>query len=382
MDIKPVNIKIRDLYDKFFEDEELGVTCYGDRLNVRPPYQRNFVYDTPEEQRVIESILKDRPLNSIYFCKCKEDSLFEYEVLDGQQRILSICHYIRGDFFVHYSANNSFDYFHGLDPSVQEKIYNYELNIYICDGDDEEKLDWFETINIATKELTKQELKNAIYNGPWVTEVKKYFSKKGSPCGRKYGNYLSGHENRQEYLETALKWITKAEDRNKDEKIKVYMSDKRNKPEEAPDLWNYIEKIFNWVNKVFPLDPKKYTVMKGIEWGTLYEKYSALRQTDMTEEVLKLLKDKEVQNKKGIFEYLLDTENGNREKYLNLRAFDDDEKQMKYEEQNHICPICKKEFLFNEMAGDHIVPWSKGGKTEYDNLQMLCRKCNSEKSNH
>jgi len=100
--------------------------------------------------------------------------------------------------------------------------------------------------------------------------------------------------------------------------------------------------------------------------------------------LLRSVRNDEVQNKKGIYKYVLlgeDLPALLASKYLNLRAFSDAEKIAKYESQNGICPVCKKHFNYDEMAGDHIVPWSRGGKTTPDNLQMLCRQCNGTKNN-
>ena len=92
--------------------------------------------------------------------------------------------------------------------------------------------------------------------------------------------------------------------------------------------------------------------------------------------VTRLMMDDEVQNKKGIYQYLLD----GKDKHLNLRAFDDTVKRTVYERQNGVCLKCKKHFAIEEMEADHITPWSQGGKTTIENCQMLCRECNRRKS--
>ena len=70
------------------------------------------------------------------------------------------------------------------------------------------------------------------------------------------------------------------------------------------------------------------------------------------------------------------------ERALNIRAFTESQKRVAYTNQKGVCPKCGKHFDFDEMEGDHIVPWSKGGKTMPENLQMLCRRCNGLKSAH
>ena len=86
--------------------------------------------------------------------------------------------------------------------------------------------------------------------------------------------------------------------------------------------------------------------------------------------------DEDVTKKSGIYTYLITGD----EKYLNIRSFTDNQKREAYERQQGICPICKNHFEITEMEGDHITPWHEGGKTDSDNLQMLCRDCNRRKS--
>lgn len=50
-----------------------------------------------------------------------------------------------------------------------------------------------------------------------------------------------------------------------------------------------------------------------------------------------------------------------------------------------ICPCCGGVFGGPELKileADHIIPWSRGGTTTWDNLQLLCRSCNRAKYNH
>jgi 5-methylcytosine-specific restriction endonuclease McrA len=88
------------------------------------------------------------------------------------------------------------------------------------------------------------------------------------------------------------------------------------------------------------------------------------------------MRDDDVTNKKGIYEYVLTRE----EKYLNIRAFSDNQKREAYERQNGICPQCGKYFEIDGMEGDHIKPWHEGGKTTAENCQMLCKTDNRIKS--
>lgn len=118
--------------------------------------------------------------------------------------------------------------------------------------------------------------------------------------------------------------------------------------------------------------------MKGINWGSLYNQFKDMTyDTDkLEEEIKKLMIDDDVTNKKGIYSYVL-TRN---EKYLNIRAFSEQQKRSAYEKQQGICSSCHKHFDIKEMEADHITPWHAGGQTSTENCQMLCRECNRRKS--
>lgn len=358
MQIELHKITVRDLTNGYADNAEKGVCAYGGKLDVRPPYQREFVYKDKQRDAVIDTLTQGFPLNVMYWAT-REDGTFE--IIDGQQRTISICQYVNGDF--------AFDmrYFHNLQPDEKKKILDYELQVYICSGTDSEKLKWFKTINIAGEELTDQELRNAVYAGSWVSDAKRYFSKNGAPAAKIGSDYLSGSAIRQEYLETAISWISKGN-------IAVYMGNHQHDPN-AIELWNYFNSVINWVKAIFPKYRKE---MKGVEWGHLYELYSS-RTWDAAEletEVARLMADSDVKKKKGIYSYVFDHD----EHHLDIRAFDDNTKREVYEKQKGVCKICGKVFKIEEMEADHITPWRDGGRTIADNCQMLCRECNRRKS--
>lgn len=349
-------ITVRELVNGYKDNNDDGVVGYGGKLDIRPPYQREFVYNEKERNAVMNTLQKDYPLNVMYWA-VREDG--DFEIIDGQQRTISICQYVTNEYFIDGLI------FDNLLSDKQEQILNYKLMVYFCSGEPSEKLAWFETINIAGKVLTDQELRNAVYSGSWVSDAKRYFSKNSRP---KIGDeYLNGSANRQEYLETAIDWLSEG-------KINEYMS--RNQHESnANELWLYFQSVINWVKVTFHKYRKE---MKGIDWGKLYntfknEKYDSKL---LENEITVLMMDEDISNKKGIYFYIL-TRN---EKHLNIRAFSDNQKREAYERQKGVCVKCQKTFEINEMEADHITPWHEGGKTNAENCQMLCRNDNRTKS--
>ncbi|MCK5538618.1 MAG: DUF262 domain-containing protein, partial [Bacteroidales bacterium] len=194
MKIELKEITVRELTNGYEDNEEAGVVGFNGKLDIRPPYQREFIYKDKQRDAVIDTITKEFPLNVMYWA-VREDGNFE--VIDGQQRTISICQYVNGDFAY------MFRYFHNLSNDEQEQILDYKLMVYVCSGTDSEKLQWFKTINIAGEKLTEQELRNAVYAGSWVSDAKRYFSKSTCPAYGIGGDYLNGSAIRQEYLETA-----------------------------------------------------------------------------------------------------------------------------------------------------------------------------------
>ncbi len=361
MKIELSRIKIRDVFEGYKDSQEEGVVAYKGKLDIRPKYQREFVYKDNQRNAVIDTIRKNFPLNVMYWVKNNG----HYEVLDGQQRTLSFCQYINGDFSINYQ------YFHNLESDEKEQILDYELMIYICEGTDSEKLDWFKIINIAGEKLTNQELRNAVYSGEWLTEAKKHFSKISCPAYQIGSKYIAKRVNRQEFLEIALSWIADKENIP----IEGYMS-KHQHDNNANELWLYYQNVINWVQVIFPKYRKE---QKGVEWGLYYNLYKNINfdTKELEKQVTELMKNDDVTKKSGIYEYLLD---GN-EKHLSIRTFTDSMKREAYEKQGGICSSCGKQFDIEEMEADHIDPWSIGGKTTANNCQMLCKSCNRRKSN-
>ena len=358
MKIELKTVTIRELSEDYADNADEGVVGYGGKLDIRPPYQREFIYNKTQRDAVIDTITQNFPLNVMYWAVRKNGN---FEVIDGQQRTISICQYIVGDF------SYKDQYFHNLEDDEQNKILDYELMIYQCSGTDSEKLKWFETINIAGLKLKPQELRNAIYHGSWVSDAKRYFSKRNCPAYEIAKDYVSVEYNRQECLEKTIKWIS-------DDNINKYMATHQHE-QNASILWQYFKAVITWVETTFKTKKKE---MKNVEWGYLYNTYKdkQLNTDEIDEEIKELLKDDDITKRSGIYQYVLTRD----EKYLSIRAFTENMKSKVYELQNHKCMICKNQFELSEMEADHIDPWHEGGKTIEENCQLICKKDNRRKS--
>ena len=379
------DITVKDICAGFIYNESEGKGLFGlsGKLTIQPEYQRNYIYaDGKKDVAVIESILKGYPLGLIYFNKVSENKL---EVLDGQQRITSFGRFVTNKFAIK-DENGMEQYFGGIASDKQAKILEAELLIYECVGTESEIKEWFRTINIAGVPLNNQELFNAIYSGPFVTLGKEEFSNSQNANIQKWGAYVSGSANRQDFLERAFDWVSKGN-------IGDYMSRHRF-DENITELKNYFISVIDWVSTVFT---DVESEMRGLEWGRLYETYrkQPYNSKTVSEQVKKLYADPYVKTRKGIFEYILggsiDT------KLLDVRVFDEANKKSVYTIQTSDskgknvsnCPLCaighdankSKIWMLAEMDADHVAAWSKGGATDPKNCQMLCKTHNRAKGN-
>lgn len=374
MKVELKRVTVREVAENYRDSNEDGVVGYGGKLNIRPKYQREFVYDVKQRDAVLETIRKGFPLNVMYWA-VNEDGT--YEVLDGQQRTISFCQYVVGDFSIKIDSHPMT--MHNLPQNQKDQILDYEIMVYVCEGNDQDKLDWFRTVNIAGEELTAQELRNAVYTGPWLTHAKSIFSKPNGPAYGLSNKYVTGKPIQQELLEKALKWKSGGA-------IEQYMSGHQH-DQNAFELWTYFQNVIWWVQQTFTTYRKE---MKGLEWGPLYDRFKDQRfdTNELERRTVELMQDSDVTSHKGIYPYLLT----NDERHLNLREFDHRDKRAAYEHQNHKCAFgtrCRTPgnadgqqlFEIVEMQGDHITPWSKGGKTAPENCQMLCLPCNRFKGN-
>lgn len=375
---------IAEICNGFVYNELEGKGLFGlaGKLTIQPEYQRNYIYaDGKKDVAVIQSILKGYPLGLIYFNQTPDGN---YEVLDGQQRITSIGRFITNKFAV--KINGMEQYFGGLDKEIQKNINYTKLLVYICEGQESEIKEWFQTINIAGVPLNTQELLNAIYSGSFVTLAKAEFSNSQNSNTLKWSAYVKGSAIRQDFLKTALEWVS-------DNNVNDYMSSHRN-DQDITELKTYFNTVIDWASTVF-IDVEKE--MCGLEWGRLYKEYykTSYNPSVISQRVKELYADPFVKNRKGVFEFILGGEKETN--LLDVRFFDDATKKKVYKKQTDDakkkvvsnCPLCamghsanqRKIWAIKEMDADHVSPWSKGGDTSIENCEMLCKTHNKAKGN-
>jgi len=380
------DLTIRDICEGFTYNELEGKGLFGlnGKLTIQPEYQRNYIYaDGKKDVAVIDSILKGYPIGVLYFNKVGTD---RYEVLDGQQRITSFGRFITNKFAV--PVNGLPRNFSGLPEDLRNKILTTRLLVYICEGAESEIRDWFQTINIAGVPLNSQELLNAIFSGPFVTEAKKEFSNSQNANIQKWSAFIRGKVNRQDYLHTALEWVAKGE-----ENISTYMSDHR-QDNHITELKNYFNSVIGWIESVFSVITDE---MRGLPWGEFYETYhnTPYDKSEVAKKQQELYADYYVKNRRGVFEYILG--GCTQTELLDVRCFDEPTKKAVYARQTteaqakgvSNCPDCamghesqkQKIWRLDEMDADHVTAWSKGGATDISNCQMLCKHHNRAKGN-
>lgn len=388
MKIKLTPITVREVAESYVDNAEEGVVGYGDKLNIRPAYQREFVYKDEQRNEVIRTIMRgypstEFPLNVMYWAKTDDG---HFELIDGQQRTISFCQYANNVFSI--IINGIPQNFDNLSQEKKEYFLNYKLQVYVCEGTSDEKLDWFTIINVAGEPLTQQELLNANFTGLWLSSAKRYFMKSNSPAYLLANKYIEieANQSRGKGLETAIKWIS-------DNNVKQYMADHQNE-DNADALWQHFRAVIEWVQHIFTA---YYREMKGLNWGQLYEQYHkhSYDPAVVSAKVQELYSDLFVKNRAGIFEYILGESTDT--KLLDVRVFDEATKYSVYAEQTKLaedrsesnCPLCtvgrdtnkNKIWELDEMDADHVTAWSKNGATSIENCQILCKTHNRAKGN-
>lgn len=376
---------VREITTGFVYNELEGRGLYGlsGKLVIQPEYQRNYIYgDGKKDVAVIDSLLSGYPLGLIYF----NDGGASLEVLDGQQRITSIGRFVTGKFAIRRGGREQI--FSSLAAEERDLLMNSTLLVYVCTGTEAEIKAWFQTINIAGVPLNDQELRNAIYSGPFVTAAKAVFSNSQNANQQKWASYVKGDPKRQEVLEVALEWVAASQGKTVDAYMAAHRQDSG-----IAGLQGYFNSVMSWVDGTFSRSPDRE--MRGLEWGRLHETYRnrGYDPAALDGRITALRGDLAVQDKRGIYEFVLGGETETQ--LLNVRLFDPKTKRAAYDRQSAAaagrsnCPLCAvgtnanatRTWPFDEMDADHVQAWSRGGSTDLSNCEMLCVTHNRAKGN-
>lgn len=436
------NLTFGELAKGYIDDSSKGggVTAWNGKLNLSPKYQRSFVRDGNGKEakrwrtRLINSIVNGLPIGEIYFATCEDnEKVFQesFEQLDGKQRMMTVLGYINGYFCLDYESERGIQknvYFEKLKksfPEIAQKILDYEPVIYVCCGDRESKKEWFDTINQPNSPLTDQEIRNAIYNGTFIDDIKMHFAKTKATAVSTFENneFLFNEESkylfskyfgnidpvRQDVVEGVLNWVSYRDYGNEYEtegdRICAYMECHMNE-KDASDAISFYKDVIDWVNDIFFHGIKITRIghMPNIQWGRLYVDYKDLTKNS-TEKEKKYISNlcqnlvnilcksggkcihKEGTKLYNVYEWALvrvvingkvgeiDEED---EKmmllYMSPRLFTQKDKVEMYYKQHGYDPIDGKKYELKEMESHHIIPWYLGGPTVEENHVLLSKE--------
>lgn len=374
--------KIKDLIEDFKDSKNSSPTAFGGKLEVRPHYQRLFVYKPKMQAEVINSIRNGTPLGPMIYHEHGDGT---YSLFDGQQRSLSILYFCHDKFpiFLKDEYGNKKRYiFSDLKEErtdIYYKILNYELDIRTVSGKEGDIVHMFNVINRQGEQLSSQEKRNIFYSsGGWLPDAQHAFCTEGCDGYDISKNFISCRINRQDLLEIALTWISHYQNM----KIEDYM-DLHHRDADADELWFFFENVCDWVNKHFSKWFGKLpngALSLNHRWGDLYK----IAMTNgmwkegkaLDDEINNYLTNTKVGEFKesGLIPYLITGEI----KHLKAKPFSSDIKKRVYHRQNGICPCCSQHHEYANMDGHHIEAQLLGGATTEENCLMVCKTCHSE----
>ncbi len=147
------------------------------RFLLDPDFQRDFVWGPPKQSRLIESCLMRIPLPVLYVA---ENTAGLIAVVDGLQRLTTFVRFL-GDKLALTGLGHDHPWngkrFSDLPAHLQERVEDTQLTLYILDkgAPSRARLDIFERVNSGAI-LTRQQMRNAIYNGRgtrWLSKMAK-----------------------------------------------------------------------------------------------------------------------------------------------------------------------------------------------------------------
>ena len=399
---------------KDFTIRELHTMKTDRDLDLQPPYQRNYVFDTKKASRLIESILMDVPIPVIYIA---EEQNHKYSVIDGQQRLTSFLSYLDGKFpdGLEFKKKG----FDELNQELQIKIKTTALHVIIIKKESNEdiKFEIFERLNTGSIKLNEDEIRNSVYRGKYIDLLKELSNDEIFHAMVRKDNY----KKRLIYRGMILRFLALSERSylNYKPSIKQYcnkeLRENRNLSDDKKNEYTTrFKKCIELCRTVFgdnafkryiPGDsenPNGKWVASRINMAlfdiemcgfALFEKNQIVAHSDeIREGLLDLLtnndefiraieiqtSDKEQMSKRfTIWINFLNSIVSNQQ----VRIFPYSVKQQLFN-SDPTCKICGNQILVIEDSEvDHIIPFSNGGATDISNAQITHRYCNRKKKN-
>jgi hypothetical protein len=389
------------------------------QLDLQPKFQREYVWNTKPElpSRLIESLLLEIPIPPIYFGKVAEGRL---EVIDGQQRLTTLVDFVSNQFALRKlrsMASLNEKRFKDLTKQQQEKILDTPIRSIVIDaaGNTELRYEVFERLNRGSMILNEQELRNCLYRGPFndllaELEMDSYWRKaKGG----------SSPEGRFKERETILRFFAFADRISQyagslKQFLNEYMA--RYAPREQNELKVHAGLFRQTMQNVYAVFGEKsarlYDVNLRTNRGNWETKFSVTAldiqaSALMNRPAVKVQKAAEQIRELFLFTLLTDNEMKDaiskrtassaqtRIRWTKFRQLIDpiidgtviEPRFFEYEfrkqlfEESDLCRLCKNQIhTFEDCTVDHIVPYSKGGKTIQENAQLAHRGCNAKKN--
>lgn len=409
---------------KDFSIREFSSMQQDGDLDLQPNYQRKYVATPAIASRLIESVLMDVPIPVIYLAEEKDSS---YSVIDGQQRLTSFLSFLNG----HFPDGNEFKLtglkvykelnkktFKELSKEQQTKIRTTTLHTIIIKKESNEdiKFEIFERLNTGSIKLNEDEIRNTVYRGNYINllaelENDKTFheliqndnAKKRMLYRSMILRFFALSEKTHLNYKPSMKQFCNKELRDNRDLNQEKQQEYRERFAHCVDL---VKTVFGHnAFKRYQLDKNgNGSYGKNLNMSLFdiqmcgfvnYSKNEILRNADNIREAMldlmttnndfndsieKSTSDKKVlQNRFKIWLDKLDEILGD-ESYQQ-RTFSYEIKKQLFD-KNPVCAISGQTILAIEDAEvDHIIPYSKGGKTELENAQLVLRYFNRIKGN-
>lgn len=374
-------------------------------LDLSPIYQRNFILKNNNASQYIESILMGCVIPEVQLYNNSESGVLE--VIDGQQRLTSIINFMDNKFKLSQLKElpylNGF-FFNELPFKIQNLIRNYGINSRVMKFTDDPYYQYkvFERLNLGSKKLNTQELRNCIYRGYLISELKNIHTvsvvKQLMPMDNtryKVTEYSLKLLSLNEFFRGRMNWGSNTECIDKFLN-KNYLKPDNEIKEKLDNLYanlKVIKQVFG--TKAFFIENKFSPTIMDITYliSISINKHDLINNSNIIRDILEeFIKGKTLVLKKTLFKKELEDVVGdillefNKKKTSSVdvqRFFSKEDRLSLWNNSLKICAICNQKILdFDDCEVDHIIPYSLGGQTSIENAQITHKICNRIKSNN